>query len=185
MNHRKARGILVVLLAGAVSAPWAAAAKLWGSTSPDVVFTAIGPAGLKITGNGKDLKVVDDGTTVKVTVPLAGIKTGIALRDRHMHEKYLETSKYPAAELEVPRASLKVPAAGQTSTFDAAGTLRLHGKTAHTQFHCTSTRAGSKIRVTANLRLNMQEFGIEVPSYLGVTVKPDVDVAVQFETNEE
>src|SRR4051812_2184243 len=185
MKHRIARPLGSLVLTLVLGSPFAADAKLAGSTSPEVVFTAVGPAGLKIEGKGQDLKVSDDGTTVKVSVPLVGIKTGIALRDRHMHDKYLESAKYPTAELEVPRASLKVPAAGQTSAFDAAGTLRLHGKTAPASFHCSSSRAGDKIQVTANLRLNMQEFGIQVPSYLGVTVKPDVDVAVRFDTNDE
>jgi hypothetical protein len=35
------------------------------------------------------------------------------------------------------------------------------------------------------MHLNMNDFGIQVPSYLGVTVKPDVDVAAQFEVTDE
>jgi hypothetical protein len=30
----------------------------------------------------------------------------------------------------------------------------------------------------------MQDFGIEVPSYLGVSVRPDVDVSIRFEAND-
>ena len=35
------------------------------------------------------------------------------------------------------------------------------------------------------MHLNMNDFAIEVPSYLGVTVKPDVDVIAQFDVIDE
>jgi hypothetical protein len=31
----------------------------------------------------------------------------------------------------------------------------------------------------------MKEFGIDVPSYLGVTVKPDVQVSVKFDATDK
>jgi polyisoprenoid-binding protein YceI len=163
----------------------AAHAKLSKVAGPEVSFTLIGPAGMKIVGNGNDLRVADDGTAVKVTVPLAGMKTGISIRDKHMHEKYLQTPTYPTAELQVPRSALKIPADGANASQDAAGTLALHGKSKPVNFHYTSSREGSKLKVKGTMHLNMNDFGIEVPVYLGVTVKPDVDVAAQFDVSDE
>src|SRR5262249_36771947 len=121
----------------------------------------------------------------KVQVPLASMKTGISIRDKHMHEKYLQTPNYPTAELNVPRSALKIPADGANSSGDAAGTLALHGKSKPINFHYTGTREGSKLKVKGTMHLNMNDFGIEVPVYLGVTVKPDVDVAAQFDVSDE
>ena len=163
----------------------AAHAKLAKVGGPEVSFTLIGPAGMKIVGNGNDLRVADDGAAVKVTVPLASMKTGISIRDKHMHEKYLQTPNYPNAELQVPRAALKIPAAGGNVAQDAAGTLALHGKSKNVNFHYTSSREGSKLKVHGTMHLNMNDFGIEVPVYLGVTVKPDVDVVAQFDVSDE
>jgi polyisoprenoid-binding protein YceI len=171
--------------AGVLGFSVAAHAKLSKVNGPDVSFTLIGPAGMKIVGTGNELKVTDDGAAVKVTVPLANMKTGISVRDKHMHEKYLQSSSFPSADLSVPRASLKIPAAGSNVAQDAAGTLTLHGKTKPVNFHYTSSREGTKFKVHGSMHLNMNDFGIEVPSYLGVTVKPDVDVVAQFEVTDE
>src|SRR6266550_946855 len=92
MKNRSSRIWVSTIVVLAVSIPLAAGAKLAGALATEVSFTAVGPAGLKIVGSGNDLKVNDDGSTVKVTVPLRGMKTGISLRDQHMHEKYLETA---------------------------------------------------------------------------------------------
>jgi YceI-like domain len=163
----------------------AAHAKLAKVAGPEVSFTLIGPAGMKIVGTGNDLRVGDDGQAIKVSVPLASMKTGISIRDKHMHEKYLQTPNYPAADLQVPRSALKIPAAGGNVAQDAAGTLTLHGKTKPVNFHYTSSREGSKLKVRGTMHLNMNDFGIEVPVYLGVTVKPDVDVLAQFDVSDE
>jgi len=173
------------LVAGAVvCSSLAAHAKLAKVAGPEVSFTLIGPAGMKIVGSGSELRVLDDGSTVKISVPLAGMKTGISMRDKHMHEKYLETANFPTAELQVPRAALKIPAAGAV-TQDTAGTLVLHGKSKTVTFHYNCSRIGAKLNVQGTMHLNMNDFGIQVPSYLGVTVKPDVDVAAQFEVTDE
>jgi polyisoprenoid-binding protein YceI len=163
----------------------AAHAKLSKIGGPDVTFTLIGPAGMKITGTGNELRVNDDGAAVKVSVPLSSMKTGISIRDKHMHEKYLQTPNYPSADLQVPRASLKIPAAGGNVAQDAGGTLTLHGKTKPVNFHYTSSRDGAKLKVQGTMHINMNDFGIEVPVYLGVTVKPDVDIVAQFDVTDE
>jgi len=163
----------------------AAHAKLSRVGGPEVSFTLIGPAGMKIVGTGNDLKVADDGQAVKVTVPLAGMKTGISVRDKHMHEKYLQTASHPTADLNVARSALKIPADGANVTQDAPGALALHGKSKPVTFRYTSSREGSKFKVRGTMHLNMNDFGIEVPSYLGVTVKPDVDVVAEFSVNDE
>jgi hypothetical protein len=175
-------GLLIV--GGVLCSSVAAHAKLAKVAGPEVSFTLVGPAGMKIVGNGNELRVLDDGATVKVSVPLAGMKTGISIRDKHMHEKYLETANFPSTELQVPRSALKIPAAGPV-TQDTAGTLLLHGKSKTVTFHYNCTRSGAKLNVQGTMHLNMNDFGIQVPSYLGVTVKPEVDVAAQFEVTDE
>jgi hypothetical protein len=187
----------VVMMKGRLRSAWipaagavlcfslAAHAKLSRVGGPEVSFTLVGPAGMKIVGNGNEMKVADDGQAVKVLVPLAGMKTGISIRDKHMHEKYLQTPNYPTAELNVPRSALRIPADGANVAQDASGTLVLHGKTRPVTFHYKSSREGAKLKVRGSMHINMNDFGIEVPVYLGVTVKPDVDIVAQFDVNDE
>jgi polyisoprenoid-binding protein YceI len=91
---------------------------------------------------------------------------------------------YPTAELTVPRGSLKIPGgAGDAGGGDVAGTLKLHGRTRAVTFHYDAKR-DSAIHVSGAVHVNMTDFGIDAPSYLGVSVKPDVDVTVRFDVNE-
>ena len=161
----------LLLLAELASAAWTVQGKRSAS------FKAIGPGGLSIVGNGSDVAVKDNGDAVAISVGLNSLKTGIDMRDRHMKEKYLETSKYPSAVLQVEKAKLKVP----TSGADIEGKLSLHGVTRTVRVHYSANGSVNKAAVSGTVRVNMKEFGINVPSYLGVTVKPDVDVSVQFD----
>ncbi|MBK8213431.1 MAG: YceI family protein [Myxococcales bacterium] len=150
-------------------------AKLSGSGG-SVEFTATGPAGLKIVGTTSQITVREDGANVVVTVPLAGLDTGIALRNKHMREKYLEVDKFPTAELTVARSALKVGEGSGT----AQGTMKIHGQTRPVSFGYTAAKGGPGLTVEGTVHLDMKAFGIEVPSYMGVTVKPDVDVKAKL-----
>jgi polyisoprenoid-binding protein YceI len=151
------------------------------ASQPKVTFSCSGPAGLRIEGNGNELKLADGADAVVVTVPLAKITTGMSLRDSHMHEKYLESSKYPTAELSVPRSGLKFPAEGATVDASAPGTMTIHGKSKPVNFHYKATRHGKTYQVQGDVHIDMRDFGIDTPSYLGVSVKPPVDIAVSFQ----
>jgi polyisoprenoid-binding protein YceI len=97
-----------------------------------------------------------------------------------MREKYLEVPKYPSATLVVARSALKLPAAGAGVAVDVPGTLKLHGQTKPITFHYEATGDASGFAARGRFRVNMNDFGISVPVYLGVTVKPDVDVTASF-----
>lgn len=144
-------------------------------------FSASGPGGLSIVGKNTDsVAVAEEAGNVKVSVQLASLDTGIGLRNRHMKEKYLETGKYPLAVLVVPRASLKTPAAGQKVSGEASGTMTIHGKTQPVKLHYDAANEGGIYRIVGTTALDIRTFDINVPSYLGVTVKPNVDVEVHF-----
>jgi polyisoprenoid-binding protein YceI len=157
-----------------------AAAKLSKSGEATASFRAFGPAGMNIDGATHELEVADNGAIVHVTVPLANLKTGISLRDKHMR-KYLGVESYPTAELEVNRAVLTFPKApGEESVGQANGKMTLHGQTHDVIVYYRAKLSGDTYSVTGSTRVNIHSYGIDVPSYLGVTVKPDVDVKVQF-----
>jgi polyisoprenoid-binding protein YceI len=173
------------LFAGALGAValTSTAAVLGAFASPSAArigFQASGPAGMKIEGSTQSLNVTDDGTTLSIEVPLADLNTGIALRDQHMREKYLEVPKFPSAKLLVGRTALKVPPAGADATADVPAMLTLHGQTHPVTVHYDAKGDGAGCAVTGRLHVNMNDYGITVPSYLGVTVKPDVDVTASF-----
>lgn len=156
----------------------AAGTQLTGE--PAAGFHARGPGGFSLEGKTGQLRLEDDGTTLKITVPLAGLRTGISLRDRHMREKYLQVDRYPDAVLEVPWSSVKLPADAQTSEGTAPAKMTLHGKTRDVQVKYRIVRTGSRYQVTGNVPLNIKDYEIDVPSYFGVTVQPEIDARASF-----
>lgn len=147
-----------------------------------VTFTATGTMGMRIVGTTHELDVQDDGTTLRITVPLSHLATGIDLRDQHMRE-HLDVAHHPSAVLSVPRASLVIPTSSETSG-DASGTMELHGRTHAVTFHYRAEPRDGAIRVSASTRVDMSQFGIDVPSYLGIDVDRRVAVSASFRVHD-
>jgi polyisoprenoid-binding protein YceI len=178
---RRLLGAGVLLALATVSL--VAAAKLGKTGNAGTTFKAAGPAGLTIEGVTTDMVITDDGTTLTISVPLANLKTGIDLRDKHT-KNAIEADKYPTTTLTVARAALTFPAAGAESSGDAHGQLALHGQTRDVTFHYSARQSGDTISVKASTRINVDDFGVKRPSYLGVTVKPDVDIITAFDARD-
>lgn len=180
----KRAGFALATLAFATTLAVTADAKLARTGTPQVAFHASGPAGMKIVGQTSDLDVDDQGAKIVIKVPLRNLTTGIALRDDHMRNKYLQIGSYPNAELSVDRASIHFPNGDGNASGDATGTMAIHGKTKNVSFHYNVVRTGGSLHVGGTTKLDIRDYGIDVPSYLGVTVKPDIDVEVQFTATE-
>ena len=184
MNLRGPSPLRVTMI-GVVVAVFASAA-IAGYTrtkTPAVVqFTGIGPGGFKMVGKTAALTLLQDDKTLTVVVSLTDLSPGIGLRDRHMRDKYLEVGKFPETTLAVPLASLPVPGAGAAATGELKGLLTLHGKQKEVPFkYQASCTADNVCTAKGSFTVNMNDFEIVVPSYLGVTLKPDIAVEAQFE----
>ena len=145
-------------------------------------FSATATAGSKLEGKSAALAAAWEGETLVVTLPLASFQTGIDLRDKHLRN-HLEADKYPVAELRVPLAALQLPAAGAPTSGAGQAPLSFHGVVKPVSFTWKATR-GAGLDVAGALQLDFREFGVPVPSYLGVSVRPLVDVAVEFHVAE-
>jgi polyisoprenoid-binding protein YceI len=156
-------------------------ATLSNLTDPHVTFEASGPAGLKFEGSTSDVSWVEAANgTVTVTVDLTRLATGIALRDRHMRERYLEVPKYPTAVLSFARSGLQIPSGPDKVDATVPATLTLHGQSHPVVVRYDAKREGGSLAAHGSFRMNMNDFGVQVPTYLGVTVKPDIDVRATF-----
>ena len=176
-----ANSALVAVLA-ATFAGVAFAGYTLTQTPAAVQFTGVGPGGFKVVGKTAALSLVQDDKALTVVVPLAELTTGIALRDKHMREKYLEVAKFPDVRLAVPLASLPNPAAGTTTAGELKGTLSLHGKEREIPFkYEASCTADNVCTAKGSFTINIRDFDIVIPSYLGITLKPDVVVEARFE----
>jgi len=153
-----------------------------------VEFDAVGwPSALKIHGKGPGLdgRLVVENAAVSGAVgfDLQALSTGIDLRDRHMKEKYLETARYPRATLTLSRLAIeKLPNTDSFGpvTVPFSGTLSLHGVERPVAGEAKIARAGAAVTTTASFAINIKDFGISVPSYMGITVAEKVQVRVGF-----
>jgi polyisoprenoid-binding protein YceI len=179
--HALRRGVFALVL---LAAPFTADAALSKHGTAEVAFDARATGGLAIRGTTNDLRVQEQGQHVVVTVPLASLTTGIALRDKHMRDKYLEVAKYPEAKLKVPRSSLAFPSASSPSSRTLDGHLTIHGRTRPTSFRYKASRHGDVFRVAGSVRVDMTDHGIEQPSFMGVKVAKEVNVNVRFEVKD-
>ncbi|HYV66218.1 MAG TPA: YceI family protein [Myxococcales bacterium] len=145
-----------------------------------VTILARGPAGLRIEGKSGQISLDKDASALIFKVPIAPIETGIALRDRHLREM-LDAEKFPAAILRVSRADLTFPSQREPAEGTAKGELTLHGRSRPVEVRYRAEPAqGGLISVRGSLRLDLRDFDIQSPSYLGVSVSPQVEVKVEL-----
>jgi polyisoprenoid-binding protein YceI len=117
-----------------------------------------------------------------IVVDLNTLKTGIELRDEHMREKYLEVQRgpeYSQAKIDNIRLEGFDPArpAGKVKF---TGVLTLHGMTRDLSGAANIKQAGKNINVEASFPLKVSDFDIPSPTYLGVGVRNQISVAVNF-----
>jgi len=175
--------LVLTAIATLTLAATAAAASLKLIDKPTASFTAFGVGGLKIEGKATDFKVKDDGGTIVLKAKIKDMKTGMGLRDKHTN-KYLESEKFPEAELTVDKSKLKFPEDKKSVTSKATGSFKMHGVTVEESFEYTAERHGSDLIVSGKMEVNINDHKIETPCYLGVCVDPKVKVDVKFKLRE-
>ena len=136
---------------------------------PGGAFTATGPAlaGTLTVAAGTPARL-----TGAVEMDLSTIDTGIALRNQHLREKYLEVAKgagYDKAVLSDIRLH-EAGGAGFAGKTAFTATLLLHGVTKAVAGTAEVSHEGAFRRVKAVFPLELTDFGIEPPMYLGVGV---------------
>lgn len=148
---------------------FAASFEMTGSA---VRFVAVGrPAMIKIRGEGDCLSakfnLSGKEMLISADCALGKLTTGIDLRDTHMREKYLEVSKFPQGHFEG-----SVPFKDGTQPFQ--GKLNVHGKV-------LPIAGDAEIlgnHLVFNWKINVSDFNIPIPEYLGVKVADSVAVTV-------
>jgi polyisoprenoid-binding protein YceI len=154
-----------------------------------VEFLAIGnPGALRVKGTGKgpvgSASVEGGKLNVNFEMDLRSLKTGIDLRDSHMKEKYLLTGTHPKAKLSIKDFTLPAGASepGEAS-FDVPGQLTLKGVTKSIICKITAQRSSKAAKFEAQFRVKLEDFGIDIPKYLGITIAENVDLTVKAESN--
>jgi polyisoprenoid-binding protein YceI len=150
-----------------------------------VEFHATGyPTMIKIVGKGDKAlgHFILEGDMVSgdSSFRLASLDTFNETRNKHMKEKYLEVEKFPEAKLNLAKMQLPKELKENVSLtgLPFAGKLSLHGSEKPVQGTVNIERKDSQITITAQFGLKILDFGIALPTFLGITMADDVQVTV-------
>lgn len=121
-----------------------------------------------------------------LAVDLRSLDTGISLRNDHLREKYLEVDKgsgFDRAVLSnITLNGVNTAAPEGKGSFSAS--LALHGVTKTVSGPVEVRKANTGLRVKASFPVNLPDYNIAEPRYLGVGVKDTVQVDVAFTTTQ-
>jgi polyisoprenoid-binding protein YceI len=193
VGRRRTLGLAVVLVLFGASSR-AAEGPPWQVEHGDVRITVpLKPGGAftaTTTALGGTVRLPESTTWTKparlngeITMDLGSIDTGIALRNQHLRENYLEVGKgagFAKAVLSDIRLSdADGPAFEGTTGF--TGALVLHGVSHEVAGKAEVRREGAGRRVKAEFPLTLTDFAVTPPEYLGVGVGNRLLVRVQFD----
>lgn len=120
-----------------------------------------------------------EGSEVYFEVPLAALRTGIDLRDRHMRENYLHADRFPYVSFKGTIDRVE-PHATDTLRVVTSGKVDLHGHQKDYVIDCTVTRSGGAYFVGAGFDVKLTDFDIEVPSLMFLKLSEIIQVKVGF-----
>lgn len=154
----------------------------------EVEFFAVGkPSFLKINGTGGKLngKLELENNQIKgrFAVKLDDFSTGIAMRDQHMKEKYLETAKYADAWIEVekidlPSDFLKTKKIYSNVPFE--GKMSLHGVEKPVKGIAEVDTNKDAPSVSTEFKVLVSDYQISVPTYMGIKVADEITIKTRM-----
>ncbi|WP_317174861.1 YceI family protein [Pararhodonellum marinum] len=140
----------------------------------------------EFTGKSEKLNgMIDlDKNIIDFFIDLNTLKTGIGLRDRHMRENYLETSKYPFAEFTGKVNGLNEDLieklhAGQS--VDATGKFKIHGQEKSLDVPGTLTLSEDKqsMVLEASFLIMLSDFDIDIPKVVFYELAEEQKVSIK------
>jgi polyisoprenoid-binding protein YceI len=116
--------------------------------------------------------------SVQLSINMGALDTGVALRNKEMRERYLETPQHPTATFKsVSVAGPASIAPNQPADLNVTGDFTLHGVTKRMTIPVRVVLIpDGRIHATSHFNVKMPEFGISVPHNVLVTVNDEVPV---------
>jgi polyisoprenoid-binding protein YceI len=114
----------------------------------------------------------------ELRVKADSFETGMAMRDAHTRDKYLEAAKFPAIKLVITGGAVAAKA-GARGTLE--GKFVIKGKERAVKLPVTVKQAaGGKLVVVSKFKLDVRDYGIAQPSFAVVKMEPVIDVTVNL-----
>lgn len=104
-------------------------------------------------------------------------QTGVSRRDRKMHEKILESPRYPDIVFEPQRFSGELNPVGR-SQLELHGMLELHGTKRPMDMTVVATSDGTQVKGTGTMIVPYLQWGLRDPSFFLLRVEKEVRVTI-------
>jgi polyisoprenoid-binding protein YceI len=114
----------------------------------------------------------------RIVIDMKSATTGNARRDRKMHQKILETERYPQAVFTLDRISGGISREGR-SDLQLHGTLELHGASHEVAVLAKAVVEGDRVTATGSLTIPYVEWGLDDPSFFVLRVEKQVRVEIK------
>jgi polyisoprenoid-binding protein YceI len=125
----------------------------------------------------KDFALTEDEFVATATVQLATLDAGNARQSEYVLDKVLEVAKYPQATLTIEKSLLTAPTAIEQK---ANGELSLRALRRPVQVAYSGACVSANCKIHAHFKFNLKEFGIANPNYLGIPIRPELEVSADF-----
>ncbi|MEX5707211.1 YceI family protein [Parafrankia sp. FMc6] len=147
--------------------------------------------GQKTTAAGRtsevsgSMTIADDGVTeAQFEVQMASVRSDEDRRDNQFRGRIMDVDTYPTSQftLTEPIDLGSVPAADETRTYPATGTLTMHGTAREVTMNLQARRAGDQIQIVGQIPVTFADYGIPNPSIPGISTEDHgiMEVSLKF-----
>lgn len=153
----------------------------------DVRYDGDGSVDVDVSASlGLSFKVHNDVVTYHVEdaggvfdVGATSFKSGLSLRDEHLR-RAIDASRFSKVTLTVPLQSVAIPVEDDSTSGDVIGHLQFHGVTKDVSVHYAAVAdCEGHVGVKSTFDVDVTDFGVIPPTYMGVSVKPVVHVTAR------
>jgi hypothetical protein len=131
--------------------------------------------------NNQVAGVIDAKTgDVAFIVPIKGFRFEKALMQEHFNENYMESDKYPKADLKGTIANLKDVDFNKDGNYSVKinGKLTIHGVTRNVTLPGTITVKGDNITASSKFSARTADYDIKIPSLVAGKIANEIEVTV-------
>jgi polyisoprenoid-binding protein YceI len=133
----------------------------------------------KVKGGTVRWDIVTGKTSGQIVVDVKSGYTGVAARDRQMHEAVLESDRFPEAVFLPDRVTGQVSMEGE-SQVDVHGMLRIHGHDHEVTFHGKANLQDGRVTGSAKFVMPYVNWGMKDPSTFVLRVNDKVDLEMSL-----
>lgn len=118
------------------------------------------------------------GAILYFEVDINSVDTGLGLRNRHMRENYMHTSKYPTAVFN--GKIMKADKSSSKMDVEVVGKMKIHGVERSVTIRGNMTKNGNSFRIESKFEIVISDYNIEVPKIMFAKIDQNMDLILDF-----